>query len=286
MRAGSKAWALYVFSSANAVAKYTLRELVELGVEWVWLGLESPRSGYAKLAGVDTLALTRELQGHGIHVHGSSIVGMPHHTLDNIAEEIEHAVAHDADCHQFMLYTPVPGTPLHAEMTAEGRLLDVALADIHGQYKLNFVHPFIPRDASKGLLDSAFRRDYERNGPSLFRIMRTMLAGVRRYRDDADPRLRARMARHGRALAGGYGAALWAMETYLANDNPAVARRIRELRLEIEREGGPLTRWVDRLAGPLLAWSARREARRFPRGRPLEPPTFVDRRHWSEPAPA
>lgn len=286
MKAGGKAWALYVFSSANAIAKYTLRELVELGIGWVWLGLESPRSGYAKLAGTDTLALTRELQRHGILVHGSSIIGMPHHTLDNIGEEIEHAVAHDADCHQFMLYTPMPGTPLYREMEAEGRLLDVDLADIHGQYKFNFAHPFIPRDASKELLDAAFRRDYERNGPSLYRIMRTMLTGWRRYRDDPDPRVRARVARYGRALAGGYGAALWAMESYVGEDNRAVSERIRTLRKEIERETGALTRLVNRVAGPLLLWSARREARRFPQGRPLEPPTFIDRRNWPEPLPA
>jgi hypothetical protein len=280
MKAGDKAWAMYVFASANAVAKYTLRELVELGVTWVWLGLESPRSGYAKLSGSDTLALTRELQAHGIHVHGSTIIGLPHHNLENLGEEIEHAVTHDADCHQFMLYTPVPGTPLYGEMEAAGRLLDVDLADIHGQYKLNFAHPRLPRDASKEVLDSAFRRDYERNGPSLYRIMRTMAAGWQRYRDDPDPRVRARVARDGRSLANGHGAALWAMEAYLADQNPPVAERIRALRREMDREGSVFSRLVSRVAGRVLLWSARREARLFPRGRPLEPPTFVDRRNW------
>ena len=59
MKAGSKAWALYVFSSANAIRQYTMRELVELGVSWIWMGLESPRSAYAKLKGADTLAAHR-----------------------------------------------------------------------------------------------------------------------------------------------------------------------------------------------------------------------------------
>ena len=44
MKAGHKAWSLYVFSSANAISQYTMRELVELGVSWIWMGLESPRS--------------------------------------------------------------------------------------------------------------------------------------------------------------------------------------------------------------------------------------------------
>jgi len=43
-----------------------------------------------------------------------------HHTPDNIMAEIEHAVSHDTDFHQFMLYTPVPGTPLYQQMAEEG----------------------------------------------------------------------------------------------------------------------------------------------------------------------
>jgi radical SAM superfamily enzyme YgiQ (UPF0313 family) len=285
MKAGGKSWSLFVFSSANALAKYTSRELVELGITWVWLGLESAQSGYAKLNGTDTLALTRELREHGILVHGSSIIGMPHHTLENIGDEIEHAVAHDTDCHQFMLYTPMPGTPLYDEMESGGRLLDVDLADTHGQYKFNFTHPSISRDASKEFLDAAFRRDYLLNGPTLYRIIRTTAEGWRRYRRDPDPRVRARAERNGRTLTGGYGAALWTMERYLAEANRAVSERIRSLRLEIEHEMSGLRRLASRAAGRVLLWSARRDARRFPRGRPLEPPTFMERRNWPEVTP-
>ncbi|MBI4481907.1 MAG: cobalamin B12-binding domain-containing protein [Acidobacteria bacterium] len=283
MKAHDKSWSMYVFSSANALAKYDIRQLVELGVTWVWLGLESPRSGYAKLKGTDTVALTKELQRHGIRVHGSTIIGLEHHTPDNIVDEIEYAVGHDSDCHQFMLYTPVPGTPLYRQMEDEGRLLpDVDLADIHGQYKFNFRHRAISRDASKSILDWAFRLDFERNGPSLYRLIRTMLEGWRRYHQDRDPRVRARFALEGRQLRTGYGAALWAMEKYLREWNQPVSDRIRALRLEVERELGGLARALDHLIGPALLWSARREVRRFPKGRRLEPLTFVDRRNWSE----
>jgi radical SAM superfamily enzyme YgiQ (UPF0313 family) len=281
MKAHGKSWSLYAFSSANALAKYTLRELVELGVDWVWLGLESARSGYGKLKGADTTALTRELQDHGIHVLGSTIIGLEHHTPANIEEEVAAAVSHDVDCHQFMLYTPVPGTPLYQQMEAEGRLLqNVDLADIHGQDRFNFRHAAIPREASKDLLDGAFRRDYQRNGPSLFRMLRTMRNGYRRYHDDPDPRVRARMARVADRLRGGFGASLWAMERYLRRSNPPVSERIRSLRLEVGRELGLRARVTHALLGPLLLFTSRREARRFPRGRPMEPRTFVERHNW------
>ncbi|HVL69827.1 MAG TPA: cobalamin-dependent protein [Vicinamibacterales bacterium] len=279
MKRGGKAWSLYVFSSANAIRKYEMRELVELGISWVWMGLESLQSGFAKLKDVDTIALTRELQSHGIRVQGSTIIGMEHHAAGNLPVEIDHAVSHDADFHQFMLYTPVPGTPLHAEMSREGRLLEgVDLADIHGQYKFNFSHPHISRDESKQWLDYAFSRDYEVNGPSLFRLMRTTFEGWKRYKRDADQRVRARFAAEAERLRRGYGAALWAMERYLQT-SPEVSARIRELRREIEAEFGLLTGAINRVAGPVVLWSARREAKRFPLGRPLEPRTFVEYRN-------
>ena len=282
MKAAGKPWALYVFSSANAIRQYSMRELVELGVSWIWMGLESPRSSYTKLAGADTLQLTSELRGHGIKLLGSTIVGLEHHTPDNIREEIEHAVAHDTDFHQFMLYTPVPGTPLHAEMTEQGRMLEgVDLADIHGQDQFNFRHAAISREESKRFLDWAFRRDFERNGPSLYRICRTTLEGWRRYKNDPDPRVRARFAWEARALRDGYASALWAMEKHLRRTNEAVSEKIRTLRQEVGREFGLFSRVVSRALGPVLLWTARREERRLAQGRTYEPRTIIERCNWT-----
>jgi radical SAM superfamily enzyme YgiQ (UPF0313 family) len=287
MKAESKAWALYVFSSANAIRQYTMRELVELGVSWIWMGLESPRSSYKKLEGADTHELTAELRKHGIKLLGSTIVGLEHHTPENIHEEIEYAVAHDTDFHQFMLYTPVPGTPLFAEMSEAGRMLGgVDLADIHGQHAFNFQHAAISREDSKRFLDYAFRRDFERNGPSIYRICRTTLDGWRRYKHDADARVRARFEWEARSLRDGYAGALWAMEKHLRGTNPESSEKIRELRLEIGREFGLVSRIVTHAIGPLLLWAVRREERRLAAGNTYEPRTIIERRNWSDAVPA
>jgi radical SAM superfamily enzyme YgiQ (UPF0313 family) len=279
MKAHGKAWSLYVFSSANAIGKYDVRQLVELGVGWVWLGLESPQGAYTKLKGTDTRALTRELRAHGIRVQGSTIIGLEHHTPGNIGPEIEYAVEHETDSHQFMLYTPVPGTPLYREMAAQGRILpDVDLADIHGQYKFNFQHTAIGRDESKALLDGAFARDYERNGPSLFRLVETMFNGWRRYKDDVDARVRRRVAHEAQQLRTGYAPVIWAIDHYLRETAHPAAERVSAFRQQFERELGIVARTTSRVAGPMLHWAARRDAARYPLGRPLEPATFVDRR--------
>ena len=282
MKRHHKPWALYVFSSANAIAQYTMRELVELGVSWVWMGLESPRSQYAKLKNSDTLKLAAELREHGIKVLGSTIVGLEHHTPDNIEGEIEHAVAHDTDFHQFMLYTPVPGTPLYFQMQDEGRMLDgIDLADIHGQHAFNFEHAAISRSDSKRWLDYAFRRDFERNGPSIYRICRTTMQGWKRYRNDADTRVRDRFAWEARSLRDGYAAALWAMERHLKQGNDQVAAKIRTLRKEIAREFGLVSRLVTAALGPVLLWSARREEKRLAAGWTYEPKPIVERWNWT-----
>jgi len=281
MKEAGKSWGLAVFASANAIRKYRLQELVELGISWLWMGLESPRSHYAKLQGADTRQLTSELREHGIRVQGSTIIGLEHHTNENIADEIDYAVSHRTDFHQFMLYTPVPGTPLYKEMSGQGRLLeDVDLADIHGQDKFNFQHAAISREDSKRFLDSAFQRDFEQNGPSLYRMCQTMLQGWRRYRDYPDARVRERFTRESAKLRTAYNAALWAMEKHLRKVNRNVSEEIAALRREVEKEFGNVARVASRAGGPVLLWTSRREERRLAAGRTYEPPTFLERSNW------
>ena len=281
MREEAKSWELYVFSSANAVRKYTMEEIVGLGVSWVWMGLESAKSRYAKLKGVDTLAMVRQLRRHGVRLLGSSIVGLEHHTPENIEQEIEYAVSHDTDFHQFMLYTPVPGTPLYSDMEAETRLLGTDLADIHGQFKFNFKHATISRDQSKTFLDSAFRRDFERNGPSLYRICRTMLEGWKRYHDHPEKRIRARFEREASTLRTAYSGMLWAMERQLRKKNQEASKKIRALRMEMSKELGVLSRITGDLLGPLVLWTTRREERRLASGWTYEPEVIIDRQRWT-----
>jgi hypothetical protein len=279
MREHGKAWALYVFSSANALRQYTDDQLVGLGVSWVWLGLEGNESAYAKLKGTDTLSLVERLQGLGIRVLGSSIVGLAEHGADNIDAAIAHAVAHDTEFHQFMLYTPVPGTPLHAEHRRNGTLLspeECPEADTHGQLRFNYRHPRIKNGEETEYLRRAFRRDFEVNGPSVTRIARTLLRGWLALKDHPDPRVRARVAFETKDLPTQYAGALWASERWFARENPPLAARLRATREAVEREFGWKARLAARVVGPVVLATLWREERRLRRGRTYEPPTFYE----------
>jgi hypothetical protein len=279
MQEHRKSWALYVFSSANALRQYTDAELVSLGVSWVWLGLEGEASAYAKLSGTDTLSLVSRLQALGIRVLGSTIVGLPEHDAETIDAAIAHAVAHDTEFHQFMLYTPVPGTPLYAEHAARGTLLsseECPDADTHGQLRFNYRHPRIRGGEETEYLLRAFRRDFETNGPSVTRIARTLLRGYRALHDHPDPRVRGRVLFETKSLPTEYAGALWAAERWFARTNPVLAARLRATRRGIGRTFGWKARVAARIVGPVVLATLWREERRLRRGRTCEPPTFYE----------
>ncbi len=276
-----KSWALYVFSSANVLQSYTTEELVRLGISWVWMGIEGKDSRYAKLKGIDTLALVRTLQSHGVCVLGSSIIGLPEHAPQNIDRVIDDAVEHATEFHQFMLYTPFPGTPLGAEHQAAGTLLssdECPAADVHGQSRFNFRHPHITNGEETAFLVRAFRRDFETNGPSVLRLARTRLAGWRRYSNHPDARIRSRYRWECRSLATTWSAALWAARRWFA-DHPTLADKLHGLLQDIHREFGLKSRIVTPLVGRILLRNLRAEAARQSAGWTYEPPTFYEKNH-------
>ena len=285
MERHDKSWALYVFSSANVLRSYSVDQLVSMGISWVWMGLEGKDSRYTKLHGTDAFALVRELQSHGIRVLGSTIIGLEEHTPENIDEAIDYAARYDTDFHQFMLYTPIPGTPLHVELSSQGRMKDESeyhVGDIHGQLILNYRHPHIPEGEEAEMMVRAFQRDFEVNGPSIARIVRTTLAGWKRHKDHPDPRIRRRFAWESKELATTFSAVLWAMKRYYRR-NPRMRVKMGRILGDLYQEFGWKSRLSAALAGPYVLWKTRQEERRLAQGWTYEPPTFYETNQFVEP---
>jgi len=279
MELNDKAWALYVFSSANVLRSYTMDQLVRMGISWVWMGIEGENSQYGKLDGIDTFELVKQLQSHGIRVLGSTIIGLEDHTPENIDEAIEYAARHNTDFHQFMLYTPSPGTPLHAELTAKGLMKDESefdVGDIHGQLMFNYRHPHITGGQEGELMLRAFNRDFRRNGPSTVRIVQTTLIGWRRYKNHPDPRVRRRFAWEARELGTKFSAAVKAAQLYYRR-NPAMHAKMTALLKDLYREFGWKSRLFGAVGGRWVLRKLRREEKRLLAGWAYEPPTFYQR---------
>jgi radical SAM superfamily enzyme YgiQ (UPF0313 family) len=273
-----KSWSFYLFSSANIIKNYTIDQLVRFGVRWIWMGLEGRNSAYEKLHGADTRSLVKELQSNGITVLGSSILGLDEHTETSLEEAVRWAVEHATDFHQFMLYTALPGTPLYRDRIEKGVLFSrdqMALADIHGQYRFNFKHPHLSSHDESRLLIEAFERDFKANGPSLGRFIHTALQSWRLHKDHVSSRVRKRLEREVSELSHSFGAALWAIKKWYRNDKNLLGRVKGSLEILHEEFG-----WKTRLTAPILGnfayYFARMEERRLAKGWSYEPPTFYE----------
>jgi hypothetical protein len=278
MQEHDKAWALYAFGSAHILESYTIEQLIALGISWLWIGLEGKSSQYEKLKGADTKSLVHHLQDHGIQVVGSSIIGLEEHTPQNIDEVIEWAVSHEADFHQFMLYTPPPGTPFYERMAQKNALRsesEIEWADIHGQWQFNYHHPHIKDGQESEFLLRAFHRDFDRNGPSIVRMISTLMNGWQKYKNHPEERIRRRFASRVEKMPVLYAGALWATRHWF-RENSRVAAKIDELLNSIYREFGLKSRFAAPIVGRIVLHSLHREARRLQNGYVCEPPTFYE----------
>lgn len=186
-----KYYYLGVFSSAETIRAVGVEFMAKLGIDFVWVGVESKASMFSKTQGVDLKGMIRELRDFGIQVLGSGILFMDHHTRENIQEDIDFLIDLETDFVQFMNLGPLPGTALYAEMESSGRILhEIPYKEWHGQDGIWFNHPHFSPSETGEIAKRAFALDYERQGPSLFRLAQTSLRGFRTVRDHHDPRIR------------------------------------------------------------------------------------------------
>lgn len=92
----------------------------------VYVGLESinPKTleAYNKNQSVeDIIDCIKAVKEHGIHIHGMFVLGAD--DLDTIKKTADFAIKLDIDTVQFMMLTPLPGTPLFYDIKEAGRLL-------------------------------------------------------------------------------------------------------------------------------------------------------------------
>jgi len=279
MQKNKKSWMLNVFSSARVLKSYTMEQLVGLGIGWVWMGLEGEASQYRKLKDIDTRELVETLQENGMRVLGSSIIGLEDHTPENIDRVIDYAISHNTDFHQFMLYTPNPGTPLYEKYKKDGTLFDESefpIADAHGQYRFSYRHTHIHDGQEEQFLLNAFQKDFSVNGPSLFRLIRTLLKGWQKYKNHPDQRIRDRYDWEVNPLRSAYAAALWAMKKHYRKDG-RIAAKLGSLLKDIYGEFGWKTRLIAPLLGMYIRYNIQREENHLAMGQTYEPTVFYEK---------
>jgi haloalkane dehalogenase len=188
------------FSSVKAISQYKPSELVEMGLDWIWVGYEGQRAGYAKMDGKGFKELFSELHDHGISVMASMIIGFDYQTPEIIQQEFEDLMSLRPSMCQFLIYGPPTGTPLYARLAKDGRLDAEVMAD-HSRldgYTLAFHHPTIGRDEMSSIQRDLCRQEFEILGPSVFRVADDWAAGHVNLRNHPEPRVRAKAERYGK----------------------------------------------------------------------------------------
>ncbi|RMG73882.1 MAG: radical SAM protein [Nitrospirae bacterium] len=105
-----------------------LKLMADSGCDTTYIGFESinPRTleAYNKSQNLnDIIRCIRAVKDHGIYIHGMFVLGADTDDLDTIRKTADFAIKLGIDTVQFVILTPLPGTPFFYEMKEEGRLL-------------------------------------------------------------------------------------------------------------------------------------------------------------------
>jgi haloalkane dehalogenase len=192
---------IFAFASVKSLSRFTPRELLECGIDGVWLGYEGKRSGYAKQQGRPVEELIPDLTSHGISVLTSMILGFDYQTPEIIREELAGLMALKPTLGQFLIYGPTPGTPFYERIMKEGRLQPNLVEDPELYYHscdgftAMVKHPTLKASEIEALQQECFETDFRTLGPSILRSVQTWLNGWKRFHDSDSPYLRAKAAR-------------------------------------------------------------------------------------------
>jgi len=223
---------LFTFADAGILSRHTVEELLEIGIDTIWVGLESPSlADYRKLQGVDLAGLVEELSASGIKVIGSLVAGLDGHDEASLRRDMDYALGLPTVAVQYMPVNPLPGTACYQRLKAEGR---IPPRD-HRWFNMshfNVLHPELDETRVLALLREYFDREHAEGGPLVYRFLRTRLRGWRRHHDSDNPYVRARTRVFRRDLLRGYPVLLVGERL---GPSPQVRRKFRELRLEVQR---------------------------------------------------
>jgi len=235
---------IFAFSSIKAISQYTVEEILEMGIDGFWIGYEGTRSNYAKQQGRPVEEILTEFREHGITVLTSMIVGFDYQTPEIVAQELDGLMKLKPSLAQFLIYGPVPGTPFYERIIKENLLQDVYTSDKDLFYRradgfrTMIKHPTLSPAQIEDIQNWCFEQDFQRLGPSIFRVLETRFLGYLKLKDSPNPVLRQKAQHFANELRIAYPVFLAGR---LLGPNAAVRKWIGELAQRIHAELGQPT---------------------------------------------
>lgn len=238
---GGKKPSIFAFSSIKAISQYTVEEILEMGIDGFWIGYEGTRSNYAKQQGRPVDEILTEFRAHGITVLASMIVGFDYQNPEIVAQELDGLMKLKPALSQFLIYGPVPGTPFYERIIKENLLQDVYTSDKDLFYRradgfrTMIKHPTLSPEAIEDIQTWCFEQDFQRLGPSIYRVLETRLLGYLKLKDSPNEVLREKAEYYARELRVAYPVFLAGR---LLGPNAAIRKWIGEVESRIHAELG------------------------------------------------
>jgi hypothetical protein len=236
-----KTLSIFAFSSIKAISQYSVEEILEMGIDGLWIGYEGTRSGYAKQQGRPVADILTEFREHGITVLTSMIVGFDYQDQAVVAQELEDLLKLKPALSQFLIYGPVPGTPFYERVIRENLLQEVYTTDKELFYRradgfrTMIKHPTLSPEQIEEMQRWCFEQDFKRLGPSIFRVLEVQLLGYLKLRNSNNPALRAKANYFAHELRVAYPVFLAGR---LLGPTAAVRRALGELQRRVHAELG------------------------------------------------
>lgn len=127
-----------------------LRLMADSGCDTVHIGFESvnPKTleAYNKKQNIDEIIhCIRRVKDHGIEIHGMFVFGADTDTVDTVKKTADFAIKLRIDTIQFLMLTPLPGTPFFYEMKESDRILHTDWSKYDGHHIVFKPHLMSPQ---------------------------------------------------------------------------------------------------------------------------------------------
>ena len=241
---GGKKLSIFAFSSVKAISQYKVEEILEMGIDGFWIGYEGTRSGYAKQQGRPVEEIFTEFREHGITILASMIVGFDYQNQEVVAKELDGLMKLKPALGQYLIYGPVPSTPFYERIIKENLLQDVYTKDMDLFYRradgfrTMIKHPTLTPGAIEDIQRWCFEQDFQRLGPSIFRVLEARFLGYQKLKNSPNPILRQKAEYYARELRVAYPVFLAGR---LLGPNAGIRRWIGDLERRIQEELGVST---------------------------------------------
>jgi hypothetical protein len=238
---GGRQPSIFAFSSIKAISQYQVEEILEMGIDGFWIGYEGTRSNYAKQQGRPVDEVLTEFREHGITILTSMIVGFDYQNREIVAQELDGLMKLKPALGQYLIYGPVPGTPFYERIIKDNLLQDVYTTDRDLFYRradgfrTMIKHPTLSAEEIEAIQTWCFEQDFQRLGPSIYRVLESRLLGYLKLKDSPNPALRQKAEYYARELRNAYPVFLAGR---MLGPNAAIRRWIGELERRVHAELG------------------------------------------------